>query len=145
MISSGEVELSLNGSVIACQRPDKNAFSGQLPHPPFTFTLPNYTPGTLQAVGYYQSKKAAQTERRSPGAPSSIQPTYARHGKELTAGQNDAVFVYASVVDANGTVIPDAPTAIQFSAQGAELIGDNPVKAEAGIATILLKMPPKQA
>jgi beta-galactosidase len=46
------------------------------------------------------------------------------------------------VVDANGTVVPDATAAIQFSAQGAELIGDNPVKAEAGIATILLKMPP---
>ncbi|MGY2132838.1 glycoside hydrolase family 2 protein [Hymenobacter sp. HD11105] len=138
-----EVELSLNGTVIARQRPDKNAFSDQLPHPPFTFTLPTFTPGTLSAVGYYQNKKAAQTERRTPGAPNGIKLTYARHGKDLTANQNDMVFVYASVVDANGTVVPDAATAIQFSAQGAELIGDNPVKAEAGIATILLKMPPQ--
>ena len=49
------------------------------------------------------------------------------------------MFVYASVVDANGTVVPDASTAVSFSVQGAELIGDNPVKAEAGIATILVR------
>ncbi|WP_234997584.1 glycoside hydrolase family 2 TIM barrel-domain containing protein [Hymenobacter roseosalivarius] len=139
-----EVELSLNGKVIARQRPDKNTFSDQLPHPPFTFTLPAFSPGTLRAVGYYQGKAAAQTERRTPGVPKSIKLSYARHGKDLAAGQNDAVFVYAAVVDANGTVIPDAATAVRFSTQGLELIGDNPVKAEAGIATILLKMPPRR-
>ncbi|MBC6607680.1 DUF4982 domain-containing protein [Hymenobacter sp. BT188] len=139
-----EVELSLNGKVVARQQPDKNNFSDQLPHPPFTFTLPNYTPGTLRAVGYYQSKKAAQMERRTPGAAKSIKLSYAHNGKDLTASQNDAVLVYASVVDENGTVVPDAINSVRITAKGGELIGDNPVKAEAGIATILLKMPPRQ-
>ncbi|WP_223284593.1 DUF4982 domain-containing protein [Hymenobacter qilianensis] len=139
-----EVELSLNGKVVARQRPDKNNFSDQLPHPPFTFTLPNYTLGTLRAVGYYQSKKAAQMERRTPRAAQSIKLSYARNGKDLVGGQNDAVFLYASVVDENGTVVPDAINSVRFNAKGGELIGNNPVKAEAGIATILLKMPPRQ-
>ncbi|OGX83142.1 hypothetical protein BEN47_17835 [Hymenobacter lapidarius] len=49
-------------------------------------------------------------------------------------------FVYASVVDAEGTVLPEARAAVRFAAAGgAELIGDNPERAEADIATILLK------
>jgi beta-galactosidase len=139
-----EVELSLNGKVVARQRPDKNNFSDQLPHPPFTFTLPAFAPGTLRAVGYYKGKAAAEIERRTPGAAKSLKLSYARNGKDVTAGQNDAVLVYASVVDENGTLVPDAANYVRFTANGGELIGNNPVQAEAGIATILLKMPPKQ-
>ena len=140
-----EVELQLNDQPIARQRPDANTFSNKLKHPPFTFTLPAFTPGALRAIGYRNGKAAAQTERRTPGAPQRLQLSYARHGKDLAAGQNDAVFVYASVVDANGTVLPDAATSVSFQVQGAELIGDNPVKAEAGIATILLRAGAKPA
>ncbi|HEX8428728.1 glycoside hydrolase family 2 protein [Hymenobacter sp.] len=135
-----EVELQLNGTPVARQRPDANKFSDRLTHPPFTFTLPAFTPGTLKAVGYSNGKVAAQMERRTPGAAQRLQLRYARHGKDLTAGQNDAVFVYASVVDANGTVVPDATTAVKFTVQGAELLGNNPVEAEGGIATILLRV-----
>jgi beta-galactosidase len=61
-------------------------------------------------------------------------------GKSLAAGKNDVVFVYADVTDANGTVIPEANPMIEFSVQGdGEIIGPSSVKAEAGIATILLK------
>ncbi|MBC8082318.1 MAG: glycoside hydrolase family 2 protein, partial [Hymenobacter sp.] len=134
-----EVELQLNGQTVARQRPDTTVFANQLAHPPFTFALPAYAPGTLKAVGYRGGKAAAETERRTPGTAQKLQLTYARHGKDLAAGQNDAVFVYASVVDANGTVVPDAANTVVFSAQGAELVGDNPVKAEAGIATLLLR------
>ena len=135
-----EVELQLNGKTVARQRPDKNASSDHLAHPPFTFSVPAYAPGTLRAVAYRAGQPAATTERHTPGAAHHLQLTYDRSGRAI--GTNDVVFVYASVVDANGTVLPDATATIRFtisSGGGAELVGNNPVQAEAGIATVLLK------
>jgi beta-galactosidase len=133
-----EVELQLNGKAVARQKPDKNAFSDQLAHPPFTFTVPAFAPGTLKAVAYRNGKAAASTQRRTPGAAHHLQLTYDRSGRDASA--HDVLFVYAAVVDANGTVLPEATAAIRFAATGdAALVGDNPVKAEAGIATSLLQ------
>ncbi|WP_217988286.1 hypothetical protein [Aliifodinibius salipaludis] len=43
-------------------------------------------------------------------------------------------------MDENGTVVPDAYHEIHFEVKGnAELVGQNPISAEAGIATILLR------
>lgn len=133
-----EVELQLNGKAVARQKPDKNAFSDQLAHPPFTFTVSAFAPGTLKAVAYRGGKAVANTQHRTPGAAHHLQLTYDRSGRDASA--HDVVFVYAAVVDANGTVLPDATAAIRFAATGdAALVGDNPVKAEAGIATALLQ------
>lgn len=38
-------------------------------------------------------------------------------GKPLAAGENDVVFVYANIVDKNGTVVPDAVHSVQFSVE----------------------------
>ena len=136
-----EVALQLNGKTVARQRPDATPFSDHLAHPPFTFAVPAYVPGTLRAVAYRAGKPAATTERRTPGAAHHLQLTYDRSGRD--AGPQDVVFVYASVVDANGTVLPEATAAIKFAVGGdAELIGDNPVRTEAGIAPTLLKTGP---
>ena len=136
-----EVALQLNGKTLARQRPDATPFSDHLAHPPFTFAVPAYVPGTLRAVAYRAGKPAATTERRTPGAAHHLQLTYDRSGRD--AGPQDVVFVYASVVDASGTVLPEATAAIKFAVGGdAELIGDNPVRAEAGIAPTLLKTGP---
>lgn len=57
----------------------------------------------------------------------------------MQAGKNDIAFIYASITDADGTIIPDDKRAVTFTVEGdAELIGDNPRNAEAGISTILL-------
>ena len=136
-----EVELQLNGQTVARQKPDQNLFSDHLAHPPFTFTVPAYAPGTLRAVAYRAGQPAAATERRTPGVAHHLQLRYDRSGRD--ASQQDVVFVYASVVDANGTVLPEATAAVRFAVRGnAELIGNNPARAEAGIAPVLLKTPP---
>jgi len=61
-------------------------------------------------------------------------------GRQL--GAKDIVFVYAKVVDKNGTIVPDSTMPVTFSIEGssAELIGANPIPAEAGVASILLKI-----
>ena len=61
-------------------------------------------------------------------------------GKQLKADGADVVFVYATVCDANGNAVADADVPVHFTVKGAaRLIGQNPMKAEAGIATILLQ------
>ncbi|MBF9236517.1 DUF4982 domain-containing protein [Hymenobacter sp. BT683] len=133
-----EVELQLNGKAVARQRPDASKFADRLAHAPFTFTVPAFAPGTLRAVAYRNGKSAATAERRTPGAAHHLQLRYDRSGRD--AGRQDVLFVYADVVDAAGTVLPDATNNVRFALKGAgELVGENPVRAEAGIATVLLK------
>ena len=133
-----EVELQLNGKTVARQRPDTTAFADRLAHAPFTFTVPVYAPGTLRAVAYRGGKATATTERRTPGAAHHLQLRYDRSGRDASA--HDVVFVYASVVDASGTVLPEATAAVRFATTaGGAIVGDNPVRAEAGIAPTLLK------
>ncbi|MDP3644218.1 MAG: glycoside hydrolase family 2 TIM barrel-domain containing protein [Bacteroidota bacterium] len=134
-----EVELSLNGKVIALQKPDQDRNSTNLKHPPFTFVMTEFIAGKLEAKGFISGKEVAKTEAQTPGVPAKISLSIDLSGKELQAGKNDVVFVYASVTDADGTIIPDDIRPVTFTTEGdAELVGDNPRKAEAGISTILL-------
>ena len=134
-----EVELKLNGKTIARQKPDTGRNNDKLNHPPFTFHVPAYQPGTLQATGYIKGQPMAGSTVASPGKPYKIILKADYSGKPFTAEGNDAIFVYAYVTDENGTVIPGAVDPIQFSVTGpGKIIGENPVKAEAGIAPILI-------
>ncbi|HYO23194.1 MAG TPA: glycoside hydrolase family 2 TIM barrel-domain containing protein, partial [Flavisolibacter sp.] len=135
-----EVELFLNGKSFGKQKPDADKYSTNLKHPPFTFHVKAFTPGTLSAVGYIKNKKAAEHVRKTPKAKSKINLRVDYSGKPLQSGQNDVVFVYADIVDDNGTVIYNATDKIEFKVSGdAEIIGENPRAAEAGIAGVLLK------
>ncbi|MDP3914051.1 MAG: glycoside hydrolase family 2 TIM barrel-domain containing protein [Bacteroidota bacterium] len=134
-----EVELSLNEKIIARKKPDQDRNSTNLNHPPFTFFIPEFVAGKLEAKGFISGKEVVKTEVKTPAEPEKIVLTVDLSGKELQAGKNDVVFVYASVTDADGTVISEDNRAITFTVEGdAELIGDNPRNAEAGISTILL-------
>jgi len=55
--------------------------------------------------------------------------------------ENDIIFIYANVTDEKGTTVPDADNTVRFSVSGpARLIGQNPIKAEAGIGSVLLQI-----
>ena len=58
----------------------------------------------------------------------------------MEAAGNDVVFVYATITDEAGNPVHTDNRPVLFIVEGdAELIGHNPIEAEAGIATILLK------
>jgi beta-galactosidase len=134
-----EVELQINGDIIARQKPDSDRYSTKLPHPPFTFNARVYEPGNIKAIGFVKGEKVVETKRITPEQPSEIRLEADYSGKELQAGSNDIVFVYAQITDSNGTVIPDDRRLVEFKSEGdCKLIGHNPVKAKAGIASILL-------
>lgn len=136
-----EVALYLNDELIAKQKPLRNTFSEQLPYPPFVFKTTSFQKGRLRAEGFINGKKVSEQVVRSAEQASSIQLSFDESTVKINPDYPDVVFVYASVVDANGTIVTDAANLIEFTLDGenAELIGQNPVQAEAGIATILLR------
>ncbi|MEP6949099.1 MAG: glycoside hydrolase family 2 TIM barrel-domain containing protein [Ginsengibacter sp.] len=135
-----EAELFLNGKSLGKQKPDKDRNSTNLKHPPFTFHLNKFSPGTLTAIGYVSDKKVIREIRRTPGAPAKINLRIDYSGKGLEAGKNDIVFVYADITDINGTVVHNAANKIEFKVSGdGEIVGPSVISAEAGTAAILLK------
>lgn len=134
------VELFLNGKSIGKQQPDKNRMTSHLKHPPFTFKIPKFVAGTLEAKGYINNKNVVSHKVTSPETPAKIKMEIDLSNRAIDNKNDDIVFVYATILDKSGTIITDANDKIQFSINGnAQLIGENPVSFEAGVATILLK------
>lgn len=136
-----EVALYLNDVLVTKQKPLVNENSDQLNHPPFIFNLDKFIPGTLRADGFINGKKVVSNVVKTPESPFKIELTYDISSQPISLDVPDMIFVYAKITDANGTVIPTANNEVTFSLTegNAALIGENPVKAEAGIATIILK------
>jgi beta-galactosidase len=136
-----EVALYLNGTLIARQKPTSNAASDLLDHPPFIFNIGGFRPGTLSAEGFIKGQKVTADIVKTPGKPSQLKLEYDLSSKPISKDFPDVVFVYAKTTDESGTIIPDAATEVTFTLNGsdAQLIGENPIKAEAGVATILLR------
>ena len=136
-----EVALYLNDILVAKQKPLINENSDKLKHPPFVFKMDKFIPGTLRADGFINGKKVVSNLVKTPESATKIELAYDISATPINADSPDMIFVYAKIVDANGTVVPTATNEVSFSLSegNAELIGENPVKAEAGIATIILK------
>jgi beta-galactosidase len=135
-----EVELFLNGKSLGSQKPDKNRISNNLKHPPFTFNLKSFKKGKLVAKAYIKNKIVITDVVISPEKPAKINVVIDDNYKDLKNEDNDVFFVFANVVDENNTVISDFKGNIQFNIEGKGiLVGENPVKVEAGVASILLK------
>lgn len=135
-----EVELHLNGKKVGRQRPDTGRICSNLAHPPFTFFLERFEPGTLQAVGYIAGKEAARHEVVTPDFPTALELFLDKSGRPLKAGCNDAVFVYARLVDRHKNPVPLSGRPVTFSVTGdAEIIGETISLTQAGIAFALLR------
>ena len=136
-----EVALYLNDVLVAKQKPAVNENSDKLHHAPFVFKMDKFVAGTLKAEGFIDGKKVVSNVVKTSEKASKIELSYDISSIPINSNFPDMVFVYAKITDNNGTVIPTATNEVTFALTegNAELIGTNPVKAEAGIATIILK------
>lgn len=122
---------------------EKLCFDGSntmnLSHPPFTFIDIPYEEGELCAVGYIDGKKVVSQIRKSAPKAIKIHMETADFGIPLKADGVDFVFVYACIQDEDGVLCAEDDRELTFTVEGGNLIGRNPVKAEAGIAPIMVR------
>ncbi|MFI1028947.1 glycoside hydrolase family 2 TIM barrel-domain containing protein [Streptomyces sp. NPDC020951] len=85
-----------------------------------TWRVP-YAPGELKAVARRDGRTVAVDRLRTAGAPHAVRLTADR--RSLPADGRSLVFVTADVVDARGTVVPDAEHLISFEVTGGSLAG----------------------
>lgn len=141
VFSNGDsVALYRNGVLISAQKPDRNSNTTNLSHPPFTFAMDTFETGTLKAEAFKNGKSWSDYSITTAGKAANLSLEADLSNRELRADGGDIIFIYASVTDLTGNVRYDSTLPVHFMVEGdASLVGDNPVNAEAGIATILLK------
>lgn len=114
--------------------------ANHIAHPPFTFVPVPYEQGELKAVAYRKGKAVAEHVLNTPDMPACIRLSAPESGKSWQADGSDTLFVYASVTDAKGVVVPDAVNNIRFTVKGmAKLITPVELSAEAGIASAMVQ------
>jgi beta-galactosidase len=134
------VRLLLNGESIATQTPDQNSISDHLLHPPFTFKNVSWQSGELKAIGFLNGIEIVQHVRLTPEKAHSIELKFEINYQPRADGE-DLFFVYANIIDQNGTIVPAFSDWIDFEVAGAaKLISPNRVQAEAGIAAALIRV-----
>jgi beta-galactosidase len=104
-----QVELFLNGRSLGSKpRPSDDA--------PRNWKVP-FEPGTLRAVGTNGGKVVATHELKTAGRPARV--LLSADKSRLANSWDDVVYVEATVVDANGVVVPNASDLVTFKAGGA--------------------------
>ena len=157
-----QVRLTQNGKLVATQAPDQGF---RIPHPPFTFKVGDFSGtrsmlfanpaspeapwapiGELLAEGLIGGKVVVKHLVHSPGVPEGLRLRIDTCGIEPVADGADWVRIYADICDAREMTYPYGDDMVTFSVSGeGAVIGDerifaNPVRAEAGIATALVRM-----
>jgi beta-galactosidase len=79
-----------------------------------------FASGTVKAIGRNQGKVAATYELRTAGPAAQIQLTVDKNS--IVNDWNDVAFVNATVLDAQGVVVPNAENLINFKVQGAGFV-----------------------
>jgi beta-galactosidase len=130
-----QVRLYKDNVLQATQSPDTDINSTYLQHPPFTFTGLSFSPGQLRAEGLIGGQVVAAQIVKTPGAATAL--SLAFDVNNVPANGSETIAVYASIVDANGTMVPTASsTNVTFSVTGpAALASPAVITSEAGIAT----------
>lgn len=145
-----EVELLLNGRVVARQHPDSKPTTKDyvsrpdggnatnINFPPFTFFNIKWEQGDLKAVGYKDGKAVAEHVVRTPGTVDAMDITYFESG--VPASRHDLLIVYVNLKDRQGTdCFGENKQEVKLEVlQGGELRGPAKVKAEAGVASFLV-------
>jgi len=134
------VRLFVNGELIATQAPDLNSIADHLLHPPLTFKNMQWQPGELKAIGFFDEKEIVQHVRLTPNKAHSIELQFEINYPPKADGE-ELFFVYANVIDQNGTIVPSFSGWIDFEVDGpAKLVSPNRVLAEAGVAAALIRV-----
>jgi beta-galactosidase len=154
-----EVRFSEGDRVIATQKPDPGYL---LKHPPFTFCAGgagtdkdtwfmnveagyHFKPAEYKAEGLIGGKVVATHTVKAPMVMTDIRLEPDLEGRPLVADGSDFIRVHAHITDKLGTTHPMANDLVTFSVEGAATLineasfGANPVAAEAGIATALVR------
>jgi len=136
-----EVALYLNDSLLESRKPIRNQYSSHLEYPPYTFSMEKFTKGTLKAEGLINGKIVVEDIVVTPGKPERLKLALDDCGVEIAKAGSDILILHARVLDNNKTVIPSDSSLVYFSIEkgNAQLLGENPTRAKAGIASILLK------
>ena len=139
--NADEVEFYLNDNLVAKQKPDSDKNTTNLKHPPFTFKMNQFVPGTLRAVGFIDGKKIGEDSIETPQKATNLKVWIDESGKAPTAGQSDVIFLYIAAIDDNGTVNPDFTETITLNIDGnVKVMNLANLEAEAGIATAVLRL-----
>jgi beta-galactosidase len=114
--NADEVELFLNDKSLGTQKRHADAT-------PITYEIP-FEPGKLKAIARINGKTVADDTLQTAGKPARLVLSTGLKGDAteslptLTPDWNDVTYITATLVDANGTVVPDSETRIRFSASG---------------------------
>lgn len=117
-------------------------------HPPIIFKNVPWEKGVLRAEAIVDGNVVADFEVRTPETAKKIrlQPQWAGENSWIADG-SDLLIVHAFIEDENGVNVKTAEPMIRFSTVGdVQIVGDgqswvkaNPMQAEAGVATVLLR------
>lgn len=108
-------------------------------HPPFTFRNISVGDGVLTAVGYTDGREVVRDSCRAAEEACELRLRIDTSGRPLAAN-GDFLFVYAELVDKNGTVASVSDRPITFTLEGdGELLTPSASPSVAGIATAMVR------
>jgi beta-galactosidase len=136
-----EVELWLSGRCLGRQAATRAWSSQHLPHPPFVFDVPQFEPGLLEAAGFMGGQATCRHRVNTPGPCAQLVLRADEQAVVSPAGCPDLLFVHAELRDAEGVLCVTEAGPLEFTVEGASLVGPVDPAFEAGIASTLVRLP----